>query len=56
MISVSLSIVFSGLLIADAIMFVNGYRSYFFRAKTDQEKKVRNKFFQRLDTEWDQKT
>ena len=41
--------------IADAIMFVNGYRSYIFWAKTEQEKSVRRKWFEQRGIEWDDK-
>jgi hypothetical protein len=42
-------------MIADAIMFVNGYRSYIFCAKTEQEKSVRRKWFADRGMEWDEK-
>jgi hypothetical protein len=45
----------AGFAIADAIMFVNGYRSYLFYAKTEQEKKVRRKWFADRGMEWDEK-
>jgi hypothetical protein len=41
--------------IADAIMFVNGYRSYLFYAKTEQEKAVRRKWFEDRGLKWDEK-
>jgi hypothetical protein len=41
--------------IADAIMFVNGYKSCIFWAKTDQEKLVRRKWFEQRGIEWDEK-
>lgn len=41
--------------IADAIMFVNGYRSYIFHAKTEQEKSVRRAWFKEHGIEWDEK-
>jgi hypothetical protein len=34
-------------MIADAICFVHGYRSHFFKAKTVEELLVRNKFINR---------
>ncbi len=55
MLSVSLAILFAGYMIADAIIFVNGYRSYFFYAKTDQEKGLRRKWFKDHGMEWDEK-
>jgi hypothetical protein len=42
--------------IGDAILFVNGYRSSFFDAKTDLEKKVRQKFFEDKGIEWTYET
>ena len=50
-----LSILLAGFVIADAIMFVNGYRSYIFCAKTEQEKAVRRKWFKDRGLEWDEK-
>jgi hypothetical protein len=41
--------------VADAIMFVNGYRSYLFHAKTEQEKSVRRAWFKERGIEWDEK-
>jgi hypothetical protein len=53
--SLALAIVFAGFVIADAIMFVNGYKSWFFHAKTEQEKAVRRKWFKDRNIEWDEK-
>lgn len=50
-----LVIFITGFVIADAIMFVNGYRSYVFHAKTEQEKAVRRKWFADRGIEWDEK-
>jgi hypothetical protein len=52
---VAVAILFAGFMIADVIMFVNGYRSYLFGAKTDQEKKVRANWFAVRGIEWDDK-
>lgn len=49
------AVLFAGFMIADAIMFVNGYRGYLFHAKTDQEKAVRAKWFRDRGIEWDGK-
>lgn len=50
-----LAIIFAGFVIADAIMFVNGYKSWIFCAKTEQEKAVRRAWFEAHDLEWDEK-
>ena len=55
MLGISVSILFAGFIIADAIMFVNGYRSYVFWAKTEQEKSVRRAWFKSRGIEWDEK-
>lgn len=55
MLGVTFAILFAGFMIADAIMFVHGYRSYMFYAKTDQEKQVRAKWFKDRGLEWDEK-
>ena len=47
-------IILAGYMIADAIMFVNGYKSFFFGAVTDQEKKVRRASFKEKGIEWDE--
>ena len=47
-------ILISSFLIADAIMFVNGYRGYFFHAKTEQEKAVRKKWFEDRGIQWNE--
>jgi hypothetical protein len=52
---IGISIILAGFLIADAVMFTNGYRSYVFHAKTDQEKAVRRKWFADRGIEWDEK-
>lgn len=51
----ALAILFAGFAIADAVMFVNGYKSYIFHAKTDQEKAVRRAWFAERGIEWDEK-
>jgi hypothetical protein len=51
----ALAILLAGFAIADAIMFVNGYRSYIFWAKTEQEKSVRRAWFKQRGMEWDEK-
>ena len=55
MLGISFAILIAGFMIADAIMFVNGYRGYFWGAITDQEKKVRRKWFKDHGLEWDEK-
>lgn len=55
MLGAVLAIILAGVIIADAIMFVNGYRGYFHRAKTDQERAVRAKWFEERGIEWDEK-
>jgi hypothetical protein len=54
MLGISFAILFGCAMIADAIMFVNGYRSYMFYAKTEQEKAVRRKWFEKRGIEWDE--
>jgi hypothetical protein len=54
MLGVTLAILFAGFMIADAIMFVNGYRSYIFYAKTEQEKSVRRAWFEKRNINWDE--
>lgn len=51
----AIAILVAGFWIADAVMFVNGYRSYFFRAKTEQEKSVRCRWFRDREIQWDEK-
>lgn len=51
----AIAILVAGFWIADAVMFVNGYRSYFFRAKTEQEKSVRRRWFRDREIQWDEK-
>lgn len=51
----AIAILFAGGVIADAILFVNGYRSYIFHAKTEQEKSVRRAWFKQRGIEWDEK-
>ena len=51
----AIAILLAGFAIADAIMFVNGYRGYFFGAKTDQEKSLRRAWFKQRGIEWDEK-
>jgi hypothetical protein len=55
MFGISVAILFAGFIIADAIMFVNGYRGYIFYAKTKQEKEVRRNWFKVHGIEWDEK-
>ncbi len=50
---IALSILIAGFVVADAIMFVNGYKSWAFFAKTEQEKAVRRKWFADRGIEWD---
>jgi uncharacterized protein YgiB involved in biofilm formation len=52
MVGIVFAILFAGFMIADAIMFVNGYRGYLFGARTDQEKAVRKKWFKDQGLEW----
>ena len=54
MLGVTLAILFGCFMIADAVMFVNGYRSYMFWAKTEQEKSVRRKWFEDRGMTWDE--
>lgn len=49
------AILIAGGVVADAIMFVNGYKSWIFYAKTDQEKAVRKRWFRDREIEWDEK-
>ena len=51
----AIAILLAGFWIADAVMFVNGYRSYFHHAKTEQEKSVRRAWFKQRGIEWDEK-
>jgi len=51
----AIAILLAAGVVADAIMFVNGYRSYFFHAKTEQEKSVRRAWFKERGIEWDEK-
>jgi len=48
----ALAFLIGAYLIADAIMFVNGYKSAIFFAKTPLERKVREKFFKDRGIEW----
>lgn len=52
---IAFAILIAGFMIADAIMFVNGYRGYFFGARTDQVKAVRKSMFAVKGVEWDGK-
>jgi hypothetical protein len=52
---IAISILIGAFMIADAIMFVNGYRGYLFGATTDQEKSVRAKWFKDRGLEWSKK-
>jgi len=51
----AIAILLAAGVVADAIMFVNGYRSYFFHAKTEQEKSVRRAWFKERGIEWNEK-
>jgi len=51
----AIAILLAAGVVADAIMFVNGYRSYFFYAKTEQEKSVRRAWFKERGIEWNEK-
>ena len=51
----AIAILLAAVVVADAIMFVNGYRGYFFHAKTEQEKSVRRAWFKERGIEWDEK-
>lgn len=53
--SISLAIIIAGFFIAHAILFVHGYKSWLFRAKTEQEKAVRRKWFKDRGIKWDEK-
>jgi penicillin-binding protein-related factor A (putative recombinase) len=55
MLGIGFAILFGCFMIADAIMFVNGYRSYCFWAKTEQEKSVRRAWFKSRGIEWNEK-
>lgn len=55
MLGVGFAILLAGAVVADAIMFVNGYRSYFHHTKTEQEKSVRRAWFKERGIEWDEK-
>ena len=55
MFGLTLAILFAGYVIADAILFVNGYKSVIFYAKTEQEKSVRRAWFKQRGIEWDEK-
>lgn len=55
MLGIVFAIFIAGFVVADAIMFVNGYRGYFHTAKTEQEKSVRRKWFADRGMEWDEK-
>jgi hypothetical protein len=51
----AIAILLAGFAIADAVMFVNGYKSWIFCAKTEQEKSVRRAWFKQRGIEWDEK-
>jgi len=51
----AIAILLAAGVVADAIMFVNGYRSYFLHAKTEQEKSVRRAWFKERGIEWNEK-
>lgn len=52
---IALSIIIAGYLVADAILFVHGYKSYIFTAKTEQEKQIRAQLFNKVGIQWDEK-
>lgn len=52
---IALSILIAGYMIADAVLFVHGYKSSFWCAKTEQEKAVRKRWFRDREIEWDGK-
>jgi hypothetical protein len=54
MLGITLAILLAGYAIADAILFVNGYKSWNFFAKTEQEKAVRRAWFEKRGLEWDE--
>jgi hypothetical protein len=51
----AIAIIIAGALIADAIMFVHGYKGFFYCAKTEQEKELRRKWFKDRNMEWNEK-
>jgi hypothetical protein len=55
MLGISVAVILAGLFVADAIMFVNGYKGYFHRAKTEQEKAVRRAWFNQRGIKWKEK-
>lgn len=55
MLGLGIAIMLAGFWIADAVMFVNGYRGYFHTAKTEQEKSVRRAWYEQRGIEWDEK-
>lgn len=55
MFGISVAIIIGCFLIADAIMFVHGYKGYFYGASTEQEKKVRRQWFNDRGMEWSEK-
>lgn len=52
---IGISIIIGAALIADAILFVHGYKGFFYGAVTDQEKNVRRKWFKDQGMEWNEK-
>ena len=52
---IGFSILIGAYWIADAILFIHGYKSFWFRAKTDQEKAMRKAMFEAKGIEWDGK-
>ena len=52
---IAFAILIAGYMIADAILFVNGYKSLFWCAKTDQEKALRLRWFRDREIQWNEK-
>jgi hypothetical protein len=52
---IGLSILIGAYWIADAILFIHGYKSFWWCANTDQEKAVRKAMFEVKGIEWDDK-
>lgn len=55
MFGIAIAIIVGSAIIADAIMFVNGYKGFFYGAITEQEKKVRRQWFNDRGIEWSEK-
>ena len=52
---IGFSILIGAYWIADAILFIHGYKSFWWCANTDQEKAVRKAMFEAKGIEWDGK-